>query len=82
MSKKSKLLKKLMDVNQSKNMTFDELRVLLSYLGFELVRVEGSHHQYLKEGIPNLVNIQKTGNLSKGYQRKQIREIIKTYGLE
>ena len=44
--RKQKLLEHL--TNNPKNATFDDLRALLFYEGFELERVTGSHHIFKK----------------------------------
>jgi hypothetical protein len=45
------------------------------------VRVKGSHHIFRKEGIRELINIQKDGNMVKPYQVKQVRAIFAEYNL-
>lgn len=47
--RKQKLLDRL--TNNPKDATFDDLRLLLSYEGFELERVTGSHHVFKKAGV-------------------------------
>ena len=47
--RKQKLLDRL--TNNPKDATFDDLRTLLFYEGFELERVTGSHHVFKKAGI-------------------------------
>lgn len=44
--RKRKLLDRL--TNNPKDVTFDEIRALLSYEGFKLDRVTGSHHVFKK----------------------------------
>jgi predicted RNA binding protein YcfA (HicA-like mRNA interferase family) len=45
------------------------------------MRVKGSHHIFRKEGVLDMVNIQKDGNMVKPYQVKQIRAIFAEYNL-
>lgn len=47
--RKQKLLDRL--TNNPKAATFDDLRTLLFYEGFELERVTGSHHVFKKAGV-------------------------------
>lgn len=43
------------------NIDFDDLRRLLLWLGFEQ-RIRGSHHIFRKQGVRELINLQKEGN--------------------
>jgi len=62
------------------NIDFDDLRKLLTELGFA-ERIRGSHHIFTKTEIIEIINIQPKQSQSKAYQVKQIRNIIKKYGL-
>ncbi|HRF95332.1 MAG TPA: type II toxin-antitoxin system HicA family toxin [Aggregatilineales bacterium] len=55
MSKRQKRLQKLRQ--NPKNVSFDELRVVLEDFGFELVRSNGSHHSFnaIINGEPRLL---------------------------
>jgi len=45
-------------------------------------RINGSHHIYYCDGIPEIVNLQTLpGGGAKPYQVKQVRQIITKYGL-
>ncbi len=57
------------------NVRFDDLRMLLTHLGFE-ERVKGSHHIFTRAGVAEIVNLQPKGNQAKPYQVKQVRDII------
>lgn len=46
MSRRDKLLAKIR--NNRKSVTFEELAKLLDWYGFELARVKGSHHMYVR----------------------------------
>lgn len=63
------------------NIAFDDLRRFLLWLGFE-ERVRGSHHIFRKQGVRELVNLQKEGNKAKVYQVRQVRHLILRYVLE
>jgi predicted RNA binding protein YcfA (HicA-like mRNA interferase family) len=78
--KKRKLLKKVL--SGAKNVTFDELKVVLQTLGFELKRVSGSHHIYKHPSIPDLINIQPNSDGKvKSYQVRQLLKLVETYNL-
>ena len=62
------------------NIDFDDLCRLLTRLGFE-ERIRGSHHIFRKQGVRELVNLQKEGNKAKVYQVRQVRRTILRYGL-
>ena len=47
--RKHKLIERL--TNNPKEATFDDVRTLLSYAGFKLERVTGSHYIFKKSGI-------------------------------
>jgi virulence-associated protein VapD len=66
------------------NVDFDDLRRFLAWLGFE-ERIRGSHHVFRKQGVRELVNLQKEGSKAKVYQVRQVRQvrqILLRYGLE
>jgi hypothetical protein len=59
---------------------FDDLRSLLTALGF-VERVKGSHHIFTKPGVVEILNLQPRGSLAKPYQVKQVRAVIVRYKL-
>jgi HicA toxin of bacterial toxin-antitoxin, len=75
-----KLLDRMQSRFAERNFAFDDLRVILLSLGFE-VRVRGSHHIFTQSGIEEIVNLQPVGPLAKPYQVRQVRELIKRHGL-
>ena len=75
-----KLLQKILSGQSYNNINFNELRSLLQKLNFE-ERIRGDHHIFSKDDIEEIINIQPNGNNSKGYQVKQIRNIILKYKL-
>jgi hypothetical protein len=79
-SKRDKLLEKIILGDSDNNIPFDPLCNLLEYLGFEL-RIRGSHHIFIKEGIPEAINIQPQDGKAKSYQVAQIRAILIEYEL-
>ena len=62
------------------NTRFADLQSLLLDLGF-VERISGSHHIFRREGVRELINLQREGNKAKVYQVRQIRRILLRYGL-
>jgi hypothetical protein len=62
------------------NIDFSELVNLLLRLGF-IERTKGSHHNFSMSGIIEKINLQKEGKLAKGYQVRQVRNVIIKYKL-
>lgn len=69
------LLQRILSGQTDANIRFDDLRNLLSRLGFE-ERSRGSHHMFVKQGIEELINLQKEGAMAKPYQVRHVRSII------
>jgi hypothetical protein len=63
------------------NVGFDELVRMLGWLGFE-ERTRGSHHIFRRQGVRELLNLQREGNKAKVYQVRQVRQVLLRYGLE
>lgn len=64
------------------NIKYVDFQNLIIDLGFEFQRQNGSHTIYYNKIINERLNIQKDGSKAKGYQVKQLRNIILKYGLE
>ena len=62
------------------NFRFDDLTALLRHLGFR-ERIRGSHHRFDREGVPELMNLQRDGAMAKPYQVRQVRRILVRHGL-
>ena len=75
-----KILMAVLDAGRENNILFTDMQRLFDYLGFEH-RIRGSHFIYWREGIDEIINIQADGNKAKAYQVKQVRNIIRKYGL-
>jgi len=73
-----KILEKILRGGADSNISFREICSLLTSLGFNET-IRGSHHIFRKEGIAEKINLQKDGNASKGYQVRQVREILINY---
>ena len=59
---------------------FDDLRALLSRLGF-VERIRGSHHIFTQEGVEEILNLQPKASMAKPYQVKQVRRLLVQYKL-
>lgn len=70
----------ILDGKCDANVAFDDLRNFLLHLGFE-ERVKGSHHVFRKKDVEEKPNLQRDGNKAKTYQVRQIRQILRKYGL-
>jgi predicted RNA binding protein YcfA (HicA-like mRNA interferase family) len=55
---------------------------LLKNFGFELDRINGSHHIFKHAGVKELVNIQNVEGKVKPYQIKQFLSIVESYNLK
>jgi hypothetical protein len=60
MSRKEALLSRVLLGGADANIRFDDLRKLLTDLGFQ-ERSRGSHHVFAKPGIEDLINLQREG---------------------
>jgi predicted RNA binding protein YcfA (HicA-like mRNA interferase family) len=78
--KKQKLLQKLLSGN--KNVRFSEAVALAEAFGFQLDRINGSHHIFIHEKIPELLNIQNVKGKAKPYQVRQMLQLIETHNLQ
>lgn len=64
------------------NVAFGDFCRLLEQLGFEKVRIAGSHQIYAHSAIPELVNLQDVSGQAKPYQIRQVLRIIERYNLQ
>ena len=80
MSKYDKLFARILRGTSDANISFDDLRQLVIWLGFE-ERTRGSHHLFRKAGIEEKINLQREGSKAKPYQVRQVRNVILKYGL-
>ena len=74
---KKLLFQVLRDVSDA-NISFADLRNLLLRLGFE-ERIQGSHHNFRKEGVEAKINLQRDDGKAKAYQVRQVRTVILRY---
>lgn len=80
MAKLDKILEKILRGTSDANINFEDLRQLLSNLGFD-ERIRGSHHIYTKTNVIEIINLQSKGSKAKPYQVKQVRNLILKYKL-
>jgi len=78
--KKRKLLKKIL--MSIKNVSFKDMQLLAEYYGFDLDRINGSHHIYVHPKIEELVNIQNVKGKTKPYQIRQFLSLVERYNLQ
>jgi len=77
MSKKKKLLAKLMEGNSDGNFPFQDLAVVIQHVGYVYEGNTGSHRRFKLSGNP-AINIQpRPDGKAKEYQIEQVREILK-----
>ena len=69
------LRQKILSGRSDANIGFEELRSWLLRLGFT-EHVRGSHHLFRREGIRELINLQRDGRQAKPYQVRQVRQTI------
>jgi predicted RNA binding protein YcfA (HicA-like mRNA interferase family) len=77
---KKKLLAKV--ASGSKNISFNEMVILVETFGFRLVRVNGSHHIFVHPQIRELVNLQEVNGKAKPYQVRQFLRLVELYDLK
>ncbi len=79
MSKKSKLLRKFLEKPVRKDLTFDELSVLLISCGYCKVEGKGSAVKFYHKSKDHLIMLHKPhpGNILKVYLIKQIQKKLK-----
>ncbi|HEX5397558.1 MAG TPA: type II toxin-antitoxin system HicA family toxin [Verrucomicrobiae bacterium] len=60
---------------------FEEVKKLAQAFGFRLDRVNGSHHIFVRAGVPRLVNLQNCGGKAKAYQVRQLLKLAELHNL-
>lgn len=80
MTRRDKLLDRILRGTADANIPFAELCQLLRRLGFD-ERIRGDHHIFTKEGVEEILNLQPQGAQAKPYQVKQVRGVILRYRL-
>jgi len=64
-----------------RNVAFRDLQALVEAFGFELARIEGSHHIYSNVKIAEQLNLQAVGGEGKPYQIRQFLRLVERYDL-
>lgn len=80
MPKYEKTLARILSGRSDANIEFNDLRQVLTRLGFE-ERIRSSHHIFVYPGLEGMINLQREGHLAKPYQVRQVRTTIATHGL-
>ncbi|MDE2765207.1 MAG: type II toxin-antitoxin system HicA family toxin [Chloroflexota bacterium] len=75
-----KVRERVLSGRSDANIRFDDLRRLPIRLGFA-ERIRGSHHIFAKEGVRELLVLQRDGSRAKPYQVRQVQEVMIKYGL-
>jgi hypothetical protein len=65
----------------SKNIRFADMKQLAEAFGFRLARTNGSHHIFVRVGIPELVNLQDVHGEAKPYQVRQFMKLVERYAM-
>jgi hypothetical protein len=63
------------------NVEFSDALRLMEALGFEELRVSGSHHVLARPGIPEQLNFQDRRGQAKPYQLRQLMTLVQRYDL-
>lgn len=82
MSKKEKLIAKILSGEHDGNVTFDELMNCLSRLGFSIRNTGGSHFVASRPNESPLTLQPRKDGKAKPYQLEQVRIHLNKYGLE
>ncbi len=77
---RKRVLQQILSGAADANVRFEDLRSLLSGLGF-VERIRGDHHIFSKTEVAEILNLQPRGSFAKPYQVKQVRAVIVRYKL-
>jgi predicted RNA binding protein YcfA (HicA-like mRNA interferase family) len=66
----------------TKNLSFSDMVRLVEAFGFELARMNGSHHIFEHLQVSELVNLQNYKGQAKPYQINQFLRLVKRYHLK
>ena len=77
-------MKKLLEtiIRNRNNVRFSDMSALVLAFGFRLERLSGSHHIFVRDDIPELVNLQNVRGEAKPYQIKQFLSLVERYNLQ
>jgi hypothetical protein len=77
----SRLLVKLAN-GAAANVEFSDALRLAEALGFEVLRISGSHHVLARPGISEQLNLQNRRGQAKPYQLRQLMTLVQRYDLK
>ena len=81
MTRRERLIGRILSGAADQNIRFDDLCDLLRDLGFH-ERTRGSHHIFARTGIEEILNLQpRESGLAKPYQVRQVRNVLVKYKL-
>jgi hypothetical protein len=80
MARADKLAHQVLFSRADASVDFDDLRKFLLLIGF-VERIRGSHHIFVKDGVEELLNLQRDGRHANPYQVRQVRMIVARYQL-
>ncbi|MFI4979797.1 MAG: type II toxin-antitoxin system HicA family toxin [Nevskiales bacterium] len=63
-------------------MRFRDFERILKAFGFQLDRINGSHHIYKHAAVSRLLSIQPRGDKAKPYQIDQFLDMVEEFGLK
>lgn len=72
---------RLKALNRPHALRFAELVALVEAFGFELDRIDGSHHIFVHPRAQRPLPLQPDGNMAKGYQVRQLLKLADDLGL-
>ncbi len=64
-----------------RGLSFREFERLLKIFGFVHARTTGSHRHYVHKAVTDVLTIVADGKAAKGYQVRQLLELIDQFGL-
>jgi hypothetical protein len=80
MSKADKTFEQILSARADANIRFDEMRLLLTKLGFR-ERIRSSHHIFTRPGIEALIDLQPKQGKCKPYQVRQVRDVLTKFNI-
>lgn len=81
MGKFDKVLQRVLSGEADANIPFSDLCYLLERLGFKEGGGKGSHRNFRRPGVRQILTLQPHGSKAKQYQVRLVREIIIEYKL-
>ncbi|MGP0067200.1 MAG: type II toxin-antitoxin system HicA family toxin [Isosphaeraceae bacterium] len=63
-------------LNRPKNLSFQDLLKLAQAFGFELARINGSHHILVHPDVDHPLNLQEVDGKAKPYQVRQLIRLV------